>query len=92
MKKKTERKEAWMRIPVLIVSGIILSVWKYLIYIFVLVNFIYTIFTGKRIKEISELTEVWNTQTYHFLKYIGFVTNDRPFPFGKLEKNISKFK
>lgn len=92
MAKRSERCEAWMRIPVLIVSGLILSVWRYLIYVFALVNFISSIFSGKRIKDISEMAEVWNSQVYTFFRYINFVTNERPFPFESLKKSISKFK
>jgi len=88
----TERKETLMRIIVFIVSGIILSVWKYLIVVFVLVNFVYTLFVGKRLKQIAELSEVWNTQWYDFQRYILFVSNKRPFPFADLKKNISKFQ
>lgn len=91
-KKQSERKEAWMRIPILIVSGIILAVWRYLIFVFALINFIHTIFTGKRLKEISEMSEIWNTQIYIFFRYITFVNNTRPFPFEKLTKNFSEFK
>ncbi len=91
-KEAVNRKEIWMRIPVLIVTGIILGIWRYLIYVFFLVNFLYGIFTGKRLKEICELSETWNTQVYDFFQYINFVTNKRPFPFSNLKNSISKFK
>jgi len=81
-----------MRIIVAIVSGIILAVWRWLIAVFVVINWIYTLFVGKRIKELAELSEIWNTQTYIFLRYLTFVTNERPFPFRNLTKSISKFK
>jgi len=91
-KKMSERKESWMRIIVCIVSGIVLSIWKMFIQVLTVINWIYTIFTGKRMRELANLCEIWNTQSYTFLKYITFVTNDRPFPFEKLTKNITKFK
>jgi hypothetical protein len=91
-KKKTERLEALMRILICIVSGIILVVWRSFIYILVLVNFIYTLCAGRRLKEVAELSEIWNTQWYIFQRYIIFVSNRRPFPFGKLEKKMSKFE
>ena len=81
-----------MRIIVLVVTGIILSVWRYLIVLFVLINFIWTLISGKRIREIAELSEIWNTQWYLFSRYIIFQSNVRPFPFTSLAKNISKFK
>lgn len=80
-----------MRILVGIVTGIILSVWKVLVTILAVVNFIVTLLSGKRYKEIAEFCEIWNTQTYVFLRYMTFVSNERPFPFNKMSKNISKF-
>jgi len=87
-----ERTEALMRIPVGIVSGIVLCVWRYLIFVFILINFFYTLFAEKRLKEIAEMSEVWNTQFYVFSRYITFVANERPFPFNSLTKSFSKFK
>jgi predicted DCC family thiol-disulfide oxidoreductase YuxK len=87
-----ERKEAWMRIIVGIISGIILYVWRYLIVVFAIINFVYTIFAKKRLKELAEMSEIWNTQYYFFQRYMIFESNERPFPFTKLKKNISKFK
>ena len=87
-----ERSEIFMRIVVAIVSGIILSVWKVFIQVIGLVNWIITLITGKRNKEIANMSEIWNTQVYIFLRYMTLVTNDRPFPFESLTKNFSKFK
>ncbi len=88
----SERKEALMRIVVVIVSGIILGIWKALIHILVIVNCIITLIENKRNKGIAEFSEIWNTQIYIFLRYMTFVSNKRPFPFNELEKNISKFE
>ena len=86
-----ERSEIFMRIVVLVVTGIILAVWKWLIVIFFVINWVYVLFVGKRLRELAELSEVWNSQWYIFQRYLIFVTNKRPFPFTKLEKNMSKF-
>lgn len=87
-----ERTEILMRIVVAIVSGIILGVWRYFIVVINVVNWIYTLFVGKRMKEIAKLSEIWNTQIYTFLRYMTLVSNERPFPFKSLTKNMSKFK
>lgn len=86
-----ERKEIFMRIFVAIISGVILEVWGGFIFVIGAVNWVYTLFVGKRIKEIANLSEVWSTQLYTFLRYMTLVSNKRPFPFSNLEKNISKF-
>jgi sorbitol-specific phosphotransferase system component IIC len=85
-----ERGEVLMRIVVGIVSGIILGVWRWFIIIVAIVNAIYTLVNGKRMKELAEMSEIWNTQFYVFIRYLTFVSNKRPFPFENLAKNISK--
>ena len=87
-----ERTEAWMRIVVGVVSGIVFGLWKALIQILGVVHWIIVIFSGKRNKGLAEFSEIWNTQIYIFLRYMTFVTNQRPFPFTSLNKNLSKFK
>lgn len=91
MKKLTERKEAWFRILVAIVSGIIIYFWRVLIGVLAIVNWIIVVFSGKRNKDIAEFSEYFNTELYKFTRYLTFVSNDRPFPFSDLER-MSKFK
>ncbi|HLD15092.1 MAG TPA: DUF4389 domain-containing protein [Candidatus Nanoarchaeia archaeon] len=88
---KAERKEVFMRILVAIVSGIILGIWKGLIQILTLFHWFYVLFTAKRSKGLANFCEIWNTQVYKFIRYLSFVTNERPFPFSKLGENITKF-
>lgn len=87
-----ERKEAWMRIVVGIVSGIVLEIWRAFVVVLAVINWIYTIFSGKRLRDLAKMSEIWNTQKYVFMRYMTFVTNERPFPFESLTKSFSKFK
>jgi hypothetical protein len=87
----SERGEAWFRIIVAIVSGIILAVWRYLIFVLAVVNWLITVFSGKRNKELANFSEYYNTELYKFVRYLTFVSNIRPFPFTDLER-MSKFK
>ena len=91
MARVNDRREAWFRILVVIVSGIILGVWKTLIWVLAVVNWFITVFSGKRHKGIAEFSEYWNTELYKFVKYMTFVTNERPFPFTSMQR-YSKFK
>ena len=90
MARTSERKEAWFRIIVAIISGIILAVWKVLIVMFTVLNWIIVVFSGKRNKSLAELSEYWNTETYKYIRYLTFVSNKRPFPFSDAER-MSKF-
>ena len=87
----SERKEALLKILILIASGIILKIWSIFVLIIGILNWLVTIISGRRNKELSNLCEKWNTQFYRYLRYIGSVTNERPFPFTHLGSNISKF-
>jgi len=87
-----ERAEALMRIIVAIISGIILGLWKALVQLMTLINWIITLIIGERNEGIAEFCEMWNTQMYVFLRYMTLVSNKRPFPFSGLEKNLSKFQ
>ena len=88
----SERTEAFFRIVVCIITGIILGIWKGLIQILAVIHWFYVVFTGKRLKSLAEFSEIWNTQIYIFLRYMTFVSNERPFPFKDLWKNLSNFK
>jgi len=86
----SERKEVFIRLFVALITGIILGVWRWLIFIFILFNFFYTLVIGNRNREMAELSEIWNTQWYIYQRYIIFQSNRRPFPFGHLEKSMSR--
>jgi len=91
LKKVSERKELLWRILALIVTGIILGVWNLFIRILMLVNLVIVLFTAKRNKEIANLCEIWNSEAYRFMRYLTFVTNERPFPFTSLN-TLGKFE
>jgi hypothetical protein len=90
MTKKSERKEAWFRIIVLIISGVILGLWKGVIQIIAVISWVIVVFSGKRNKDLALFCEYFNTETYRFIRYLTFVSNKRPFPFTELQR-MSKF-
>lgn len=80
----SERKEAWMRIVVGIISGIILAIWKLLVEVATIFHWIYVVFSGNRSRGIADFANIWTTQAYRFIRYMTFTTNSRPFPFSDL--------
>ena len=87
-----ERIEALLRIVIGLVSGFVLGVWKILIIVIGIINWIIVIISGKRNRRLAEISEIWNTQKYLYLRYMIFVSNKRPFPFDALTKNLAKFR
>jgi len=90
MKRVSERKEAWLRILIAIITGIILYFWRILISVLAIINWFIVMFTGKRNKDMAEFSEYWNTETYKYIRYLTFMSNKRPFPFSDMEK-MSRF-
>ena len=80
----SERKEAWMRIVIGVISGIILGLWKLLVEVLSIFHWFYVLFAGKRNRSLAEFSNVWTTQAYRFVRYMTFTTNSRPFPFSEL--------
>ena len=84
----SERTEAWMRIVVAIVSGIILGLWKIAVQVVSIIHWFYVVFLGKRNRDLAEFCNSWNTQIYRYIRYMTFATNTRPFPFSEMGKVI----
>ena len=85
-----ERKEILWRILVAIVSGVVLAVWKGLVFILAIINLIIVLIKNKRDKQIADFCEYWNTELYRYVRYLTFETNERPFPFSSMQK-LGKF-
>jgi len=89
-KLSPKKREAWMRIPVFIISGFILHIWGFFIFCFALVQFILILIKNKKEKELSKMCGVYLIQLYVFVRYVTFLSDKRPFPFEDLEKEIKK--
>lgn len=80
------RRELWMRIPVFILSGVILYVWGFFVLIFSLAQLVLLLVEGKKEKEFTHISSIFSNQIYIFFKYITFLSDERPFPFSKIKK------
>ncbi|MCK9568338.1 DUF4389 domain-containing protein [Candidatus Pacearchaeota archaeon] len=80
------KRELWMRIPVFILSGMILHVWGFFVLIFSLVQLVLLLVESKKEREFTHISSMFSNQIYIFFKYITFLSNERPFPFSKIKK------
>ena len=85
---KKQRSEAWMRVPVFIVSGIILKVWGFFIFCFAIAQLVLILIEGKKNKDLLKMCNVYLIQLYVFVKYVLFISDERPFPFEDIKKKI----
>jgi len=84
------KKNIWMRIPVFLLSGMILHVWGFFVLIFSIVQFVLILTERKTEKEFLNISSMFCSQIYCFFKYITFLSEEKPFPWGKLKKEKIK--
>ena len=85
-----EKKEAWFRLIVLVISGVVLYFWGIVVCILAILNWFVVVFSGKRNKDFADFCEPWNTESYKYYRYLTFVSNKRSFPFSEVER-MSKY-
>jgi len=83
--KKNKRAEniLW-RLLVFIISGIVLDIWGYVVFIMLLVNWFVVIFSKKRNTDIGIFCNYWAAEIKRFVRYLSFETEEKPFPFNEL--------
>jgi len=84
--RKSERLEAVLRIFIVIISGVIILVWRVLIIVLAILHLFVVLFVGKRDIGLANFSEYWNSEIYRFTRYMTFASNERPFPFNELKK------
>lgn len=80
------KKNIWMRIPIFFVSGIILYVWMFFTLIFSIVQLVLMLTENKKEKEFLHFSSLFINQGSCYFKYISFLSEEKPFPWGKMEK------
>ncbi|HLD18933.1 MAG TPA: DUF4389 domain-containing protein [Candidatus Nanoarchaeia archaeon] len=83
-----ERWEALIRIPIIIVTYIIVEIWELVTFIGALLHLALILIAGKRIKSLAKFSNVFATYQYTVYKYAYFATNKRPFPFNEFPKEL----
>ena len=81
---KKQTNDILWRLLVFIISGIVLDIWGWVVFIFLLVNWFIVIFSGKRNNDIGMFSNYWAAEVQRFVKYLSFETNEKPFPFNEL--------
>ena len=87
----SERTEALWRVLICFVAMVILGIWGRIMFIVWFVHWLIALITNSRIKDLSEFNNSYSTYMYKVVRYLGFSTNVRPWPFeGDFPKPIDK--
>ncbi len=88
MKKKSKsfNQEIWVRAALLIVSVILFNVIALILLIIIIINIVIAIIKGKPDAGIVEFSKVGLNEIARLLRYLLFISDERPFPFTDLQK------
>lgn len=87
---KAERKEALIRVPVIIIGWIIMDLWAALVTFVCVVHWAYALVTSERHKGLSKFSNYFIAYMYSFVRYAAFASNKRPFPWEKFPRMVEK--
>ncbi|MEK6968552.1 MAG: DUF4389 domain-containing protein [Nanoarchaeota archaeon] len=83
-----ERLEALVRIPIAIITYIIVEIWEFFTFIGAVLHWFLVIITGRRSKSLAKFSNIFASYQYKVYKYAFFATNIRPFPFNDFPKEL----
>ncbi len=87
---KAETKEAFYRLPIVIIGWVIMDLWAVLICVVGVLHWLYELFTAKRHKGMAKFANYFVTYMYNFVRYATLTTNKRPFPWDDFGKPVEK--
>ena len=82
-----ERTELVVRLVVLLVCSILFYFWNILIFVIFIINMVITLIKGAPNKNLIKFSQIWLSEITRALKYLLFISNERPFPFTELSTN-----
>jgi hypothetical protein len=87
VKKNIKNSNSWIRLLFIIIFLVFYGIGETVFWFSVLVQVIFTLFTGKVNANLKEFTGKLVVYLYSVLKYVSFQTEEKPFPFAAWPKS-----
>ncbi|HLA74582.1 MAG TPA: DUF4389 domain-containing protein [Gammaproteobacteria bacterium] len=81
LKSNVKARSTWLRLFFMIVVVLLYGVSRIVVGAVVALQFFYVLFTGETNKRLEQLGQALATYTYQIIRYLTFITEERPFPF-----------
>lgn len=75
--------QTWLRGIFMILFGIIYSVTEVIVFVVILLQFFFVVFTGRQNIRLKEFGEGLSIFIYQIMSYWTYNSEERPFPFAK---------
>lgn len=81
IESNVKSRSTWVRLAFMIVVLVLYAISRVIVLAVVALQFLWVLFSGKTNSQLAELGQSLATYTYQIIRYLSFVTGDRPFPF-----------
>lgn len=87
LKRNMSAGQTWTRLVFMIGFAIILYVTLALYAVFVVVQFLFVLFTGERNAKLIRFGDILCQYINHMLRFISYTSDEKPFPFSDLPES-----
>ncbi|HEX6998867.1 MAG TPA: DUF4389 domain-containing protein [Gammaproteobacteria bacterium] len=81
LEENLRRGSTWLRLLFMIVMVVLYAVSRVVTGVVIVLQFCFVLFTGSTNARLLELGQSLATYTYQLIRYLTFVSDERPFPF-----------
>ena len=81
LEEHVKSKSTWLRLFFMLVVIILYAVSRLVVFVVVLLQFFWLLFTGDTNQQLRALGQSLATYTYEIIRYLTFNSDERPFPF-----------
>jgi hypothetical protein len=92
LKKKLTSTDKWIRLIFMVLFAVVGYVVQFIIWAIAAIQFIITLITGKPNGNLLSFGEGLSAFMFHILKYLTYVTEEKPYPFGSWPGSSKKAK
>lgn len=81
LKEKLSVKDKWFRVIFMVLFICIQWITKVIVWIILIFQFLYSLFTGKPLKTLIPFSDSLSTYIKEIIAFLTYVTEEKPFPF-----------
>lgn len=81
LRNNVKSRSTWLRLFFMVVVVFLYGVSRVVVGAVVVLQFFNVLFTGETNKRLEQLGQALATYTYQVIRYLTFITEERPFPF-----------
>lgn len=83
IEENIKSRSTWLRLLFMVAFYVIGTLTSAVLTVVVVLGFLWVLFTGEKNGQLQQAGQVIAGYLYEIVRYLTFITEDKPFPFGK---------